>query len=394
LLVSKEFKNPVKTPIMSNNVKTIEKTTYKKPTMIFDDFDPREDKILRIIDNEGEVLNIELMPDLDDETIIKAYKAMLFARVADEMAVSFQRQGRMYTYPPILGQEAIQIAGGIIIRENDWLVPAFREMAIMLAKGVTLKEIFLYYLGNEQGSNYSKANHVLPICVPIASQLIHATGIGYSIKYQKKDEVVFPFIGDGGTSEGDFSEALNFAGVWKVPVIFTIQNNQYAISVPVQNQTKSVNLAVKSLAFGLPGIKVDGNDFFAMYVAYKESSDYARAGKGPVLIEALTYRKGAHTTSDDPSKYRSKEEEMEWAKTDPLLRLKKFIDKKGIWKEDEEKLIEEYKLEVDKQFTEAENFTPYPLEDVFQYMYTDIPDILKKQKSEYEQFQSWKEKRK
>jgi pyruvate dehydrogenase E1 component alpha subunit len=131
-----------------------------------------------------------------------------------------------------------------------------------------------------------------------------------------------------------------------------------------------------------------------MYVAYKESFDYARAGNGPVLIEALTYRKGAHTTSDDPSKYRSKEEEMEWAKTDPLLWLKKFIDKKGIWKEDEEKLIEEYKLEVDKQFTEAENFTPYPLEDVFQYMYTDMPDILKKQKSEYEQFQSWKEKRK
>jgi len=378
--------------IMSNNVKTLEKPIYKKSTLIFDDFDPREDKILRIIDNEGEVLNKELMPDLDDETIIKAYKSMLFARVADEMAVSFQRQGRMYTYPPILGQEAIQIAGGLIIRENDWLVPAFREMAIMLAKGVTLKEIFLYYLGNEQGSNYSKANHVLPICIPIASQLIHATGIGYSIKYQKKDEVVFPFIGDGGTSEGDFSEALNFAGVWKVPVIFTIQNNQYAISVPVQSQTKSVNLAVKSLAFGLPGIKVDGNDFFAMYVAYKESFDYARAGKGPVLIEALTYRKGAHTTSDDPSKYRSKEEELEWGKTDPLQRLKKFIDKKRIWKEDEEKLIEEYKLEVDKQFTEAENFTPYVLDDVFKYMYTDMPDILKKQKSEYEQFQSWKEK--
>ena len=327
--------------IMSNNVKTLEKPIYKKSTLIFDDFDPREDKILRIIDNEGEVLNKELMPDLDDETIIKAYKSMLFARVADEMAVSFQRQGRMYTYPPILGQEAIQIAGGLIIRENDWLVPAFREMAIMLAKGVTLKEIFLYYLGNEQGSNYSKANHVLPICIPIASQLIHATGIGYSIKYQKKDEVVFPFIGDGGTSEGDFSEALNFAGVWKVPVIFTIQNNQYAISVPVQSQTKSVNLAVKSLAFGLPGIKVDGNDFFAMYVAYKESFDYARAGNGPVLIEALTYRKGAHTTSDDPSKYRSKEEEFEWGKTDPLLRLKKFMDNKGIWKEDEEKLTEE-----------------------------------------------------
>lgn len=362
--------------------------------MIFNDFDPREDKILRIIDNDGTILDKKLMPELDDKIIIQAYKSMLFARVADEMAVSFQRQGRMYTYPPILGQEAIQIAAGMIIRENDWLAPAFRELGVMLAKGVTLKEIFLYYMGNEHGSNFSKANHVLPICVPIGSQLLHATGIGYSIIYQKKDEVVFPFIGDGGTSEGDFSEALNFAGVWKVPVIFTIQNNQYAISVPVKSQTKSVNLAVKAIAFGLPGIKVDGNDFFAMYAAYKAAFDYARAGNGAVLIEALTYRKGAHTTSDDPTKYRTKEEEMEWDKTDPLIRLKKFLVKRDIWKEDEEKLIEEYKLEVDKQFTEAENYSPYQLEDVFKYMYEDMPEVLKKQKADYQLFQSWKENKK
>ena len=379
---------------MNNLKQAVEKEPKTQPENIFKLFDPREDQIMRLIDNDGHVLDQKLMPDLDDETIIKAYKSMLFARVADNMAVSFQRQGRMYTYPPIWGQEAIQIAAGMIMRENDWLAPAFRELGVMLAKGVTLKEIFLYYMGNEQGSKFSKANHVLPICVPIGSQLLHATGIGYSVKYQKKDEVVFPFIGDGGTSEGEFSEAINFAAVWQVPVIFTIQNNQYAISVPVKSQTKSINLAVKSLAFGLPGIKVDGNDFFAMYSAYKQAFDYARAGNGPVLIEALTYRKGAHTTSDDPSKYRTLEEEQEWDKTDPLVRLKKYIDKKEIWKEDEEKLIEEYKLEVEKQFTEAEEFTPYPLEDVFQYTYTEMPDILKKQKADYEQFQTWKENRK
>ena len=379
---------------MISNLKTPERITVKQPAMIFEQFDPREDKILRIIDNEGEVINKELMPDLDDEAIIKAYKEMLYARVADQMAVSYQRQGRMYTYPPIIGQEAIQVAAGQLIREDDWLAPAFRELAIMMAKGVTLKEIFLYYMGNEHGSKFSKANHVLPICVPIGSQLLHATGIGYSIKYQKKDEVAFTFVGDGGTSEGDFSEALNFAGVWEVPVIFTIQNNQYAISVPVKSQTKSVNLAVKALGFGIPGIKVDGNDFFAMYVAYKEAFDHARAGKGAVLIEALTYRKGAHTTSDDPSKYRSKEEEQEWDKTDPLVRLKKYLDRKGIWHEDEEKLIEEYKQEIDLQFTEAENYAPYPLDDVFRYMYVDMPEGLKKQKAEYELFQAWTENRK
>ena len=359
--------------------------------MIFDDFDPREDKILRVIDNEGVVINSELMPDIGDDTIIEAYKSMLFARTADEMAVSYQRQGRMYTYPPNLGQEAISAAVGMIMRDNDWLVPAFRELGAMLAKGVTMKEIFLYYMGNEEGNNFKNAHHMLPICIPIGTQLLHATGIGYAINFLKKDEVVFTFIGDGGTSEGDFSEALNFASVWKVPVVSTIQNNQYAISVPVRNQTKSINLAVKSCAFGLPGIKVDGNDFFAMYVAYKQAFKYAKAGNGPVLIEAYTYRKGAHTTSDDPTKYRTKEEEMEWDKADPLMRLKKFITNKGIWKENEEELLKKYKNNVDQQFTDAENFMPYQLNDVFDYMYVDMPDDLKKQKTDYEKFLKWKE---
>ncbi|MGV8963839.1 MAG: pyruvate dehydrogenase (acetyl-transferring) E1 component subunit alpha [Candidatus Saccharimonadaceae bacterium] len=362
--------------------------------MIFKEFNPLEDKMLRIIDNDGKVVNPDLMPDLDDETIIKAYKSMLYERVADEMAVSYQRQGRMYTFPPNQGQEAIHIAAGMNMRENDWLVPAFRELGVMLARGVTMKEIFLYYNGNEQGSNFSNAKHVLPISISIGTQFQHAAGIGYSIKYQKQDDVVFPFIGDGGTSTGDFHEALNFATVWGAPVVFTVQNNQYAISVPVSKQTKAINLAAKSVAFGMKGIKVDGNDFFAMYLAYKEASEHARSGKGPVLIEALTYRRGAHTTSDDPTKYRTKEEEAKWGLADPLIRLKKYMDDKGIWKEDEEKLIAQKKKDVDKEFLEAENFTPYPLDDVFKYMYVDMPDDLKRQKSEYEQFLNWKEKRK
>jgi len=380
--------------MLTTTKESVNKTDTKKQTNLFKDFDPAEDKILRIIDNDGKVINKELMPDLDDETIIQAYKHMLYFRTADQMAVSYQRQGRMYTFPPCMGHEAIHAASGMNMRDQDWLAPAFREVGIMLLKGVTMKEIFLYYMGNEEGSNYKKANHVLPISISIGSQFLHATGIGYSVKYQKKDELVFTSIGDGGTSEGDFSEALNFAGIWKVPVIYTIQNNQYAISVPVRNQTNSVNLAIKSYAFGLPGIKVDGNDFFAMYAIYKAASEYAKAGNGAVLIEALTYRKGAHTTSDDPTKYRTKEEELEWDKTDPIIRLKKYMDEKGIWKENEEELIEKYKLEVDKQFEEAENEAAYKLDDVFQHMYVDMPEDLKRQKSDYEQFLTWKESRK
>ena len=364
--------------------------------MIFKEFDPLEDKMLRIIDNDGKVVNQDLMPDLDDETIVNAYKEMLFERVADEMAVSYQRQGRMYTFPPNQGQEAIHIAAGMNMKEDDWLVPAFRELGVMLSRGVTMKEIFLYYNGNEQGSNFSdpRAKHVLPIAISIGTQYQHATGIAYSIKYQGKDDVVFPFIGDGGTSTGDFYEALNFAQVWNVPVVFTVQNNQYAISVPVSKQTKSINLAVKAVAAGMTSIKVDGNDFFAMHLVYKEAREHARSGKGPVLIEALTYRRGAHTTSDDPTKYRTKEEEEEWGLSDPLIRLKKYMDDKGIWLEDEEKLIAEKKKEVDKQFLEAENFGPYPLNEVFDFMYTDMPEDLKRQKAEYEQFLNWKENRK
>ena len=361
---------------------------------IFLDYNPIEDRMLQVIDNHGNIIKKELMPELDDETIIDAYKLMLYERIADEKAVSYQRQGRMFTYTPNLGQEAIHIAAGMNIRKEDWLVPSFREMGTLLAKGVTMKEMFLFYNGNEHGGSFQRANHVLPIAISIGTQFQHATGIGYSVKYRKKDEVVFTFIGDGGTSEGDFSEALNFAGVWQVPVVFTIQNNQYAISVPVKAQTNSVNLAVKSVAFGIPGIKVDGNDFFAMYLAYKTASEYARSGRGAILVEALTYRLGAHTTSDDPTKYRKREEEELWGLTDPLIRLKRFIEGKGIWNIDEEKLIEEYKQQIDKQFIEAENNKSYPLNDVFQYMYTDMPEELKRQKAEYEQFLSWREKRK
>ncbi len=360
---------------------------------IFRDFNPLEDKMLRVIDSEGDLVNKEVMPSLDKEIIKDAYKQMLYERVADEMAISYQRQGRMFTYTPNLGQEAIHIAAGMNIGKDDWLVPAFREMGTLLAKGVTMEEMFLFYMGNEFGGGFKNAPRVLPIAISIGTQLQHASGIGYSVKCREKEEVVFTFIGDGGTSEGDFSEALNFAGVWQVPVVFTIQNNQYAISVPVSAQTNSINLAVKSVAFGMPGIKVDGNDFFAMYLAYQAAAEHARSGKGPLLIEAFTYRLGAHTTSDDPTKYRKKEEEVEWSLSDPLIRLKRYMEKNGLWDIDETKLIEEYKKEVDMQFLSAEKNKTYPLEDVFKYMYSDMPDELRRQKAEYEQFLNWKESR-
>ncbi|MDD3739799.1 MAG: thiamine pyrophosphate-dependent enzyme, partial [Bacteroidales bacterium] len=267
---------------------------------MFKEYEPINKKMFQIIDNDGKIINKKHMPEISDELVLKAYKDMLFARTADQMIVSYQRQGRIYTYPPNYGQEAISGAVAQIMRNEDWLVPAFREMGAYIAKGASLKEIFLYFMGYEDGVNFKKAKNFLPYSVPIASQLVHAAGIGYEIKYRKKDQVVFTFVGDGGTSEGDFHEALNFAGVWKAPVVFIVQNNQYGISTPFRVQTASDGIAIKSYAYGIKGIQVDGNDFFAMYKAVKESFEHAKAGNGPVLIEAVTYRKGAHTTSDDP----------------------------------------------------------------------------------------------
>ncbi len=362
---------------------------------MFNEYNPVDNKLFSVMDNDGKVINEKWMPELSDKEILKAYKDMLFARTADLQIVSYQRQGRIYTYPPNYGQEAISGATGALMREEDWLVPAFRELGAYLAKGITLKEIFLYFMGHEDGSRFENANHVIPMAVPIASQLLHATGIAYEIKYNKKKEIVYTFVGDGGTSEGDFHEAVNFAGAWNVPVVFIVQNNQYGISTPFSMQTASKSIAIKSVAYGVEGIKVDGNDYFAMYKALEVATEHAKAGKGPVLIEALTYRKGAHTTSDDPTKYRTKEEEDFWGLTDPLKRLKAWLEDKKLWSDEEEKkVVSQYKKEIDRQFEEAENYPAYPLEDAFQYMYEDMPEDLKKQKMEHENYLKWKGNRK
>ncbi len=359
---------------------------------MFKQYDPLKGKIVKIIDENGKLLKGKEIPNDNDAFWVKAMEKMLFARQADLMAVSFQRQGRMFTYPPNLGQEAIATAVGLVNKEEDWVVPAFRELAAWLAKGAELHEIFLYFKGDERGSVMEKAPHILPSSVPIASQLLHAAGIGYSLKHNKKNGVVYTFVGDGGTSEGDFHEALNFAGVWKAPVIFIVQNNQFAISVPRKQQSAAESLANKGIGYGIPALHVDGNDIFAMYAALDYARNYALEGNGPVLIEAETFRMGAHTTSDDPTRYRTSEMEEEWAKKDPVKRLRMFLESKGLWDEKKENaLIEEYKQKVEKEFVKAEELYKKNLNNVFEYMFEEMPEHLKRQKVEYENYLHWKE---
>ncbi len=359
---------------------------------MFETFDPLKEKKLQVMDEKGKIVNQEWMPEIDDDKIIYAYKLMLKARVVDLRALSYQRQGRLYTLPPNIGQEAAAVGSAIALDDNDWMVPSFRELGAWLHKGATIKHHFLLFGGSEEGNIYPEGSRLIPTSVPIASQLPHAVGIAHAINYQKKDEVVIGYFGDGGTSEGDFHESLNWAAVFNCPVIFFCNNNQYAISHPRKEQTKSKTLAQKAIAYQIPGIQIDGNDIFAVYRATKESVDYARKGNGPVLIEAETYRRGAHTTSDDPTKYRTDKEEKEWEKKDPIDRLRKYMMEQGLWDDDKEKEhTKACEEEVDKVFEDYEKHPEPQLDEIFQYMYDEMPDSLKKQMVELKNFKSKKE---
>lgn len=351
-------------------------------------FDPLNDGPTCFLKPDGNLRKGAKSP-LDDELVIMAYKDMLFAREADLMSVSFQRQGRMFTYPPNRGQEAVSVAAGLVMQEEDWLVPAFRELAAWLAKGVSLKEIFLFWRGHEDSFRFENAPRVFPIAVPIASQIPHAAGLGFAVKKKGGSERVFAFIGDGGTSEGDFHEGLNFAAVWEAPMVCIVQNNQFAISVPMSKQTRSKTLAAKAVSYGIPGVQVDGNDLFAMVDVLRWARDYV-AEHGPVLIEAVTYRMGAHTTSDDPTKYRTKDEEAEWADKDPLLRLERYLSKQDLLDQgSKEEWIEGFRKEITRQFEAAENYGEYPLGDVFDHLYSEPPEDLGRQRMEHEAFLEW-----
>lgn len=355
--------------------------------MRFEDYNPLENSMYQIMDESGKIVKSEDMPALTDDELLYLYKTMLFVRTIDERALSYQRQGRMLTYAPNTGQEAAQIGSAYAMEKNDWLVPAFRELGAWLVRGVPLENIYLYWYGNEWGSHMPDGVRVLPVSIPIGSQYQHAAGIGMANNIKGENDVAVTYIGDGGTSHGDFHEGLNFAAVFKAPVVFIIQNNQYAISVPRKNQTASKTLAQKAIAYGMPGILVDGNDIFAMYVATKEAIRRARNGEGPTLIEAYTYRFGPHTTSDDPTKYRKDEEVESWRDKDPVTRFKQYLLNKGLITEEwEEELKKELDAQVVKTFEDMEQNSTYEVEDIFKYHYETMPPHLEEQLNEYKAF--------
>src|SRR5437867_4764913 len=294
---------------------------------------------LSILDSDGN-LDAALEPKLADKDLRSLYRSMRLARRLDERMVRLQRQGRIGTFAPTKGQEASQMGSIFTLRPTDWMVPSFRETAAMIWRGWPIEKLLLFFAGHLEGGQPAPDQRDLPITIPVSTQLPHAVGLAYAAQYRDDDVVVMAYFGDGATSEGDFHEALNFAGVWHVPVVFVCQNNQWAISVPLKKQTNSKTIAQKALAYGLPGIQVDGNDVLAAYAASREAVARARAGDGPALIECVTYRLGVHTTADPPAKSRSTEEAAEWERKDPLTRFTAYLKKKRLLEEGLEEAVD------------------------------------------------------
>ena len=339
---------------------------------------PGDCELFRIMDDEGNLVGED--PQLDENVLKDMFWWMLYGRMADEKAIKLQRQGRLGTYAPGKGQEAAQVGSALAMAENDWMFPSFRELPSYMIRGLPFENNLEYFMGDIRGNVVPEGSRSFPIFVPVATQIPVAAGFAWAKKLQKKDQAVLCYVGDGATSEGDFHEGMNFAGIFEAPVVYLCQNNQWAISVPRQRQTASRTIAQKGEAYGFPGIYVDGNDILAVYLSTKDALERARKGEGPTFIEAFTYRRLMHTTADDPTRYRTEEEQEEWDRKDPLKRFRVYLKNKGIWSEKWEKELEEKaKGLIKKSVKKAESLPPHDVEDLFRHMYGEMPDNLKEQ---------------
>lgn len=331
--------------------------------------------------NEQGKLNADT-PAQDTDTLKELYRMMVLTRTFDKKAIALQRTGKMGTYAPINGQEALSTAIGHAMKKEDVFVPYYRDYAAQFQRGVKMSEILSYWGGDERGSNYENQPHDLPICVPIASQCLHAAGIAFAFKYRQEPRVAVVCIGEGGTSEGDFYEAINVAGAWKLPVVFVVNNNQWAISVPREKQTATETIAQKAIAAGFAGIQIDGNDVLAARHVISEAIEKARRGEGPTLIEGLTYRLSDHTTADDATRYQPSEQVDAAKPKEPISRLKEYLTQTKMWTaEDEESWVIKCSAQVEEAVAEYLSKAPQPVSSIFDYHYAELPEYLIEQRA-------------
>ena len=331
--------------------------------------------------------------DLSDDDLKRLYTAMIRVRKLDEKMVLLQRQGRIGFYLACLGQEACHIGAAYALEPEDWIFPHYRNQGTPLLRGVPMQQMVHQCFGNasdpikgrQMPVHYSFRDHnFFSISSPLGTQIVQAAGTAYAMKLKGSNQVAMTSFGDGSSSEIDFHSGLNFAAVTKSPCIFMLENNQWAISVPSSKQSASESYAIKAAAYGMPGVQVDGNDILAVYAASKEAVDRARRGEGPTLIECVTFRMSAHSTSDDPSRYCPPEQFKEWAAKDPVKRFEAFLLKnKTMSQADMDRIAKDAEAEVNACVTEAEKAAPTPqVESMFDDVWDKVPPILEEQRKD------------
>ena len=334
--------------------------------------------MLQILDQHGELVG-DAPFELDETK--RLYEAMVAARTYDHKASAMQRQGRLATYAQFEGQEAAQIGSAASLRADDWMVGTYRDAAAMWFHGFGWFNLILGRTGDERGGRAPEGVGVLPPSITVGAHMLHAVGLGWAEKHRGSDRVALTYFGDGATSEGDFHEAMNLAAVYSTPTIFLCQNNGFAISMPRGRQTASGTLADKAVGYGMPGVVVDGNDVMAVYSATTDAVQRGRAGDGPTFIEAVTYRVGPHTTTDDASRYREEAEVEEWRAKDPIARVRAYLESHDLWDQAWQDEIKKTEAEaIEAAVAEAEALEPFGPSDVFDAMFAEPTSALRQQR--------------
>lgn len=346
-------------------------------------------EMFQVLNENGKVVDKEYEPDLSDDELQELMKRMVYTRVLDQRSIALNRQGRLGFYAPTAGQEASQIASHFALDKEDYLLPGYRDVPQMLWHGLPLYKAFLFSRGHYHGNQMDDVQTLSPQII-IGAQYVQAAGVALGMKLKKKENVAVTYTGDGGTSQGDFYEGINFAGAYEAPAIFFVQNNFFAISVPVDKQTRAKTLAQKAIAAGIEGFQVDGMDPLAVYAVTKYAREKALEGGGPTLIETITYRYGPHTMAgDDPTRYRTQDLDDEWEKRDPIVRFRAYLEDKGLWSEEKEnEIIEQAKDDIKQAIKDADAYPKQKVTELIEHMYEELPQNLQEQLAEYREKES------